>query len=177
MGANGFNLFRLLGNYNDELNFLFILEKNRSTWEIQIHQCPQKYLFNVICNQMSFKTWWQNLFKCFKMLIVFTRDWFMRFLMSGFLHESIVPIPLSNILKYFRKYFWLPDNNTRKSKKWSLVDPIFFTSNHKPRHVPINMHRWFLNICSVLKVVQLFKNKKNRIIFTKFHFRGTIPGN
>ena len=25
----------------------------------------------------------------------------MRFLMSGFLHESIVPIPLSNILKYF----------------------------------------------------------------------------
>jgi len=29
----------------------------------------------------------------------------MRFWMSGFLHESIVPIPLSNILKYFRKYF------------------------------------------------------------------------
>ena len=29
----------------------------------------------------------------------------MRFLMSGFLHESIVPIPLSNILKYFQKYF------------------------------------------------------------------------
>jgi len=31
----------------------------------------------------------------------------MRFfiLMSGFLHESIAPIPLSNILKYFQKYF------------------------------------------------------------------------
>ena len=29
----------------------------------------------------------------------------MRFLMSGFLHESKVPTPLSNIVKYFRKYF------------------------------------------------------------------------
>ena len=29
----------------------------------------------------------------------------MKFLMSGFFHESIVPIPLSNILKIFRKYF------------------------------------------------------------------------
>jgi len=33
------------------------------------------------------------------------RDCSMRFLMSGFLHELIVPIPLSNILKYFQKYF------------------------------------------------------------------------
>ena len=33
------------------------------------------------------------------------RDCSMRYLMSGFLHESIVPIPLSNILKYFQKCF------------------------------------------------------------------------
>jgi len=29
----------------------------------------------------------------------------MRFLMSGFLHESIVPGPWIHRLKYFRKYF------------------------------------------------------------------------
>ena len=29
----------------------------------------------------------------------------MRFFMSGFLHELIVPIPLRNILKKFQKYF------------------------------------------------------------------------
>ena len=29
----------------------------------------------------------------------------MRFLESGFLRESIIPSPLSNILNYFQKYF------------------------------------------------------------------------
>jgi len=29
----------------------------------------------------------------------------MRFLNSGIFHKPIVPIPLSNILKYFRKFF------------------------------------------------------------------------
>ena len=33
------------------------------------------------------------------------RDCSMRFLNSGLLHKSTVPGPLSNILKYIRKYF------------------------------------------------------------------------
>ena len=70
----------------------------------------------------------------------------MRFLMSGFLHESIVPIPLSNILEYFRKYFrfqgdilenifdfWVTIPGCQKNDP--QLTPIFFTSNHKPRHV------------------------------------------
>ena len=52
----------------------------------------------------------------------------MRFLNTGFFHESIVPTPQIHTLKYFRKYFrfrrdihessifskQLPGNNTRK---------------------------------------------------------------
>ena len=82
----------------------------------------QKYFLEYLCENKN-------------ILVCESRD--MRFLNSHFSHKSIVPIPLSNILKYFckyfcfswiylQKYFWLLGYDTRKSKKWSLLDPIFF---------------------------------------------------
>ena len=61
----------------------------------------------------------------------------MIFLLSGFLHESKGPSPLSKSPKYFQKYFGFRKdihknickplgNFTWMLKKWSLDDPILF---------------------------------------------------
>ena len=66
--------------------------------------------------------------------------------MSGFLYESIVPIgPRSkpqNIFVFaeiFTKIFPTSDN-TRKSRKQFLGDPIFVPSNHKYKFVKLYMY-------------------------------------
>ena len=65
--------------------------------------------------------------------------------MSGFLHESTGPVPLSKSLKYFRKYFCfrreIHENisNVRatipRSLKPGLRLPHFLLSNHNPMYV------------------------------------------
>ena len=55
----------------------------------------------------------------------------MEFLMSGFLHEKIVPGPYSSILKYFRKCFrFCEDIHEMGSSK-----DHFFALIHNPCHV------------------------------------------
>ena len=87
-----------------------------------------------------------------------------------FFHESIVYCPQSHTLKYFQKYFCFrgdiyekyfqfPDNDTQKSRKQFLDDPIFLPSNHNPMNVQI-VHCSFFYIYSVLKLLQLAKIKK-----------------
>ena len=68
-------------------------------------------------------------------------------MISGFLHESIVPGPWSNILKYLPKMFLRrylqkdlqpPGSCTQRLQKWSIDDHIFLPPTHNPRHAPIN---------------------------------------
>jgi len=97
-----------------------------------------------------------------------------------------VPMPQINTPKYFgkiflfpwiysRKYFWLPDNDTRKLQKWSLDYPIFLGLIHKPMHAKID-HSSFLNKYYVLKVVKVLNNLNFRFFSSKINLNVTIPG-
>ena len=105
----------------------------------------------------------------------------MIFLGSGFLHESIVHRPWSNILKYFLKYFcFCRDINEnisdfrvtipRNRENSSLMSTFFLRSNHNSMYVHV-AHSWFLYIYLISNLLKLFK------IFKKWVFlRNSISG-
>ena len=86
----------------------------------------------------------------------------MRFLNSGFLHESIVPIPLSNILKYFWK---LVSFSRRYSRKM-----FFFIGISGYWYLEVNR---FPGIFKGFFSFGRFPGISTQI---SFDFRGTIPG-